>query len=405
MSEFYVQKNPLYNTANRKYVEQFSQQMYATGGTINIKVPSYPAVQRGLAVTPTAIQDLVIPYTITTDDIYNVTRELSVYEEIFNILGKGNALTKDQKQAVVDNYAYPAYQSIAGAVETTAATRLLTTSYLSPIDGIDKLGGINTYSSISQIDTMCEVMKLANDRYLVMNEYDAQTVTDSLQNMFNTSINTNITKNARVGGADKGRLAGFDVYRSTQILPHNAGPEAGNLGITVTNVSSDGSQITLAGVGAFTNVRIKAGDRISIPSVHLVSPVTFTSTPYRLVVTAAQDANGDGAGNVVVTLSYPLMVNGEHQNVDSLPAPSAPAAVFPDYNPNYAYVPSGLSVVPMRLAQIRGADNSTNAGELKVPVNVYIQGLVEGGTNIFRISTLIGIRAFAPYVITVPSKA
>jgi len=403
MSEFYVQTNNVYRTANKKYVKEFKPMGYSTGGTINIKVPSYPLVTRGLTVSPTGVQDLIIPFTITTNDIYNVTRDLNWYEEIFNIVGGGEALTKKNRQEVVDNYGYPAYQAIAGQIEAEASRRLNATAYLSPIDGIEKLGGINTYSSISQLETMAQTMKFAPARFLLMNQYDCRTVTDSLQNMFNPDINGIITKNARVLGKDKGSLAGFDVWRSTEIVQHIAGPEAGNTGITVTNVSADGSQITLAGVGAFTNVRIKQGDRISIPSVHLVSPVTYVSTPFRLVVTAANDALGDGAGNVVVTLSYPLLVSGEHQNVDSLPAMSAPAAVFPSHNNNYAYVESGLSVVPLPLPKIRGAENSENSGELEVPVHAYIQGLVTNGDNVFRISNLTGIRAFAPYVLTLPS--
>lgn len=404
MSEFYVQKNPIFNTSNRKYVEQFSQQMYATGGTINIKVPNYPLVTRGLAVTPTGIQDLTIPFTITANDIYNVTRELSVYEEIFNIIGHGNALTKDQKEAIVDNYAYPAYEAIAGQIEAQAALDLDYTAYYSPIDGIEKLGAVNTYSAISQVDTMADVMKFAKERYLIMNPYDAQRVTDSLQNMFNPMINSNITKTARIGGTDKGRLAGFDVYRSTELQQHIAGPEAGNTGITVTSISADGTTLVLAGVAHLTNARILAGDRISIPSVNLVSNVTYNQSPYRFVGTASANANGDGAGNVTVVLSYPMLVSGEHQNVFTLPANGAPAAIFPSHNLNFAYVPSGISCCPVRLADIRGATNSTNAGDLKVPVHVYIQGAVSSFENVFRISNLTGIRAFAPYIIALPSS-
>lgn len=403
IAEFYVQTNNLYRTANKKYVKEFKPMGYATGGTIQIKVPSYPIVTRGLQVTPTGVQDLIIPFTITTNDIYNVTRDLNFYEEIFDIVGGGESLTSKNRKEVVDNYGYPAYQAIAGQIEAEASRRLNSTAYLSPIDGIEKLGGINTYSAISELETMAQTMKYSPARYLLMNQYDCRTVTDSLQNMFNPDINGIITKNARVLGKDKGSLAGFDVWRSTEIVAQIAGPEAGNTAITVSNVATDGSTITLTGVAAQTSLRIKQGDRISIPSVHIVSPVTYTGTPYRLVVTAANDAFGDGAGNVQVTLSYPLLVSGEHQNVDSLPAIGAPAAVFPSHNNNYAYVESGLSVVPLPLPKIRGAENSENSSELEVPVHCYIQGLVQNGDNIVRISNLTGIRAFAPYILTLPS--
>jgi hypothetical protein len=405
-TEFFIQKSPIINSGNRQYLEEFDQKNYATGGAINVKVPGYPAVQMGLSVTPTGIQDLIIPYVITPDnDLYNVVRELNLFEQRFDILGGDGALTKPMKQAIVDNYAYPAYLSLEGQLETSAAYRLKTTAYLSPIDTIAKLGSLNTYSAISQIDTMAEAMKFANERYLMMNLTDSQLVTDSLQNMFNQMINGNITKTARVGGPDKGRLAGFDVYRSTQLIPHVAGPLALETGITVTNVASDGTTITLSGVGSSTGVLINAGDRISLPNTFLLAPITFDVLGYRLVVTAAAAANGDGAGNVVVTLSYPLMASGEHANVAALPSNGAPAIVFPNYNLNFAYVRSGLSVVPVSLGDIHGATNSETRANNKVPVKTVIQGAVEEFTNVYRTSLMCGIRPFAPYVITIPSLA
>ena len=406
MGEFFIQQNPLWNTSNKKYVEQFSQQMYATGGTINIKIPGTAPVQRGLTNTPSDISDLIIPYNITEEDIYSVTRQLDVYEEIFDILGKGAALTKDSRQAIVDNYAYPAYQAIAGEIENTAAYDFKTTAYMTPVDEVSKLGSVSTYSAIQSLSVMCDVMKLGyTERYLMMNPYDAAQVEASLQPMFNQPINTRITLNARIGSHDKGRLAGFDLMRSTEFRKHTAGPLAGETGIQVASVSTDGTTLVLKNVASVTSKLVNAGDRISIPSVYLVDPILHRAVNYKLVVTAAADANGDGAGNVSVTLSHPLIVAGDHQNVQAMPAPDAAVAVFPDRNINYAYVPSGLSMAALRLPQVRGADNSTNSGDLKFPVNVYIQGLVNDLNNVFRISSLVGIRVFAPYVVELPSRA
>lgn len=403
-TEFFLQKSPIINTANRQHVETFRQNGYATGGSIDVKVPGYPSVQRGLSVTAQDIQDLVIPYVITENDIYNVARNLSVYEEIFDILGGNAALTKVQEKAIVDNYSWPAYQALEADIEIQAAQNLKTTAYLTPIDGIDVLGSINTFPAMSKINMLMNYLKFGTERYFMMNLTDANAVSDSLQNMFNEPINTRITKNALV--AD-GRLAGMDVYQSPDVLPHTAGPLAGVSGITVTNVSSDGTQITLTGVGTSTGVLVKAGDRISIPSVNIVNPITHAVIPFRLVVTAAIDANGLGNNTVVVTLSYPLLASGEHANVASLPANGAPVDVFPSYNMNFAYVPSGLSAVPLPLGDIYGAANSNVKvqGNGGVPVKVVMQGSATAFTNIFRISCLIASRAFAPYVIAVPSLA
>lgn len=406
MTEFYVDGNPLYNTSNRKYVATFSQKTYATGGTVDIKVPAYPTTTYGLAVTPEGIQDLIIPYTITTNDIYNITRELDLYQETFDLLGGTAALTKPQKMAIVDNYAYPAYQSLAAAMELNAATKLSYTAYLSPIDGIEKLGSINTYSDVSALGALMTNLKLDTmERYLMMNVDDANQVFNSLQNMFNESINGNITEERRVGGPEKGRLAGFDLYQSSDMPIHISGPLAGVSGITVSSIDATGTLLTLTGVSNVTSQLVNAGDRISIPSVNLMTSLNQIQLSTRLVVTAALPANGDGAGNVQVTLSYPLMATGEHINVASLPAMGAAVNVFPNYRMNFAYVPSGLSFVPLMLPPIYGATNSDTKGDNKCPVHVYQQGQVSAFTNIFRISALVGIQPFAPYVIAFPSKA
>lgn len=405
-TEFYVQKNPLINSANRQFVGTFKQNGYATGGSIDIKVPGYPTVQRGLAVTAQDIQDLIISYTITENDIYSVPRNLSVYEEIFDILGGEGALTAVQKKAIVDNYAWPAYEALAGETERTAASRLKTTAFISPIDGLDVFGSLNTFSGVNKVTTLMNELKWSNERYFMMNEQDSAAVAESLQNMFNPVINKRITETALVGGPDKGRLAGLDCYHVADLLRHTAGDLAGVSGITFDSISGDGTEITLSNVTATTDTLILAGDRISIPSVYLLNPITFAVLSTRLVVTAAADADGDGAGNVTFVISFPLMASGEHANVSALPSNGAPCDVFPDYKLNFAYVPSGLSAVPLPLGDIYGAKNSnvTIKGNGMVPIKVQLQGSVLDYTNVYRISQLIGIRAFAPYCMAYPTR-
>lgn len=404
---FLEQKNPLYNSANHDYVGTVKQQMYATGGEFNVKIPGYPAVQRGLSNTTTPIQDLLIPYVITENDIYSVTRALDVYEEIFDILEGTKALTADSSKAIVDNYAHPAYMAIAAEIEGTAASRLETTAYYTPIDTVEALASLNTFSAVSAIESMATLLKFPRERCLMMNIRDAQLVSNSLQNMFNTSINDRITKQGWYGGdKDKGNLAGFDCYRATELRQHTAGPlnvKDYNGTITVSSVAADGGSVVLTGVTSTSSKLINAGDKVSFPGTYIVDRIRKLSLPYQLVGVAANDANGDGAGNVTVTLSHPMIISGDQQNVVAFPQNGSTVKIFPDFFTNYAYCKAGLSVIPLRLPMVHGATNSDNSGKLKVPFHVYIQGLVTDLNNVFRIATLIGIKAFAPYVISVPT--
>lgn len=409
--EFFEITSAVYNTANHKYVGDFQQKMYATGGTIEIKIPGSPAAERGLTVTATPIQDLVIPYTITANDIVSVTRNLNSDEFLFNIIPSDKALTTQDEKAIVDNYGFPAYQVLAETVETDCINELLINSYLTPIDGIEKLQPLNNWNAMASINTFATYLNLnRSERYMMMNLQDAQNVAASLQNMFNPTINKKITDSAYVGGsAAKGGLAGMDLYRSEFLFQHVAGPLAGVAGITVSNVSVDGTQVTLTGVPSVTSVLLKKGDMVSIPSVFLVNAVGHNQIPFRLVCKVVADASGDGAGNVVFTVPYPLMASGEHQNVFTLPAPGAPVNVFPTYNPNYMYTPSGLSVVPLKMPPIYGATNSQTSnrsakGGKAFPVHVVMQGAALDLSNNYRTYCLVGKKAFAPYVIAVPSS-
>lgn len=402
-TEFWEQKSPIYNTSNHDYLEMFEQKDYATNGSINIKVPGYPISQRGLVNTPTAIQDLIIPYTITENDIFNVTRELNVYELLFKVLNGDMALTRPVKEAIVDNYAYPAFERLEADVEAELALKLKTNTLYSPIDTIDKLGGVNVYSSISQIDTMMNLLKLSSDRYAMLNEEDAQKVTDSQQNAFNPMRNEKITRTARIGGKENSNFAGFDMWRSPDLPNHEAGPLKDVSGITVQSVSSDGLQITFTGVPSTTGKLINAGDRVSIPAVFWVNRINKTAINYRLTLAAISDANGNGSGQVTMTIAFPLIASGEHANVDSLPASSDEAYFFPDYKPNYAYTMAGISTVPLRLGNIFGAVNSTVTADNKIPVKITLQGAALEFSNIFRTSQLIGTKVVSPYVVAIPS--
>lgn len=410
--ELFEITSALYNSSNHDYVDSFQQKQYATGGSIQIKIPGTPQVQRGLTVTATPIQDLTIPYTITQNDILSVTRNLNSDEYLFNIIPSDKALTKSDEQAIVDNYGFPAYQALSQQLETDCINQLLINSYLTPIDTVQKLQPLNNFASMQAIETMATYLNLKrNERTMMMNMTDAASVSNSLQNMFNTAINTKITNDAYVGGsADKGRLAGMDLFKSEFLMTNIAGPlgESNYQGATISSVSADGTQVTITGVTATTGVLINAGDMISVPSVFLVNEIGHIQIPYRLVLKASAQASGDGAGNVTITLPYPLMASGEHQNVVSLPATDAPVFFFPSYNQNYMYTRSGLSTVPLRMPPIYGAVNSdeqnrsARRGE-SFPMHVVMQGAALELANNYRTYCLIGKKAFAPYVLSVPS--
>jgi hypothetical protein len=406
MTEFNDNLNYIFSTANQDHVEAFEQKSYATNGTINIKVSGYPAVQRGLAVTPSPISDLTIPYTISEEDIYNVTRDINLMSAQFDILGYYSSLTDDQEDAIVDNYAYPMFLSLMADLEAELYYKLKTSAFYSTIDDVDQLGEINNFASVQDIDTFMGQLSLpADQRNAIMNYTDAAKVSNSLQNMFNEGVNTKVTENAWVGGSsDKGNLAGLDIYRSNRFVKHTAGALAGVSGISVANISADGTELTLSGVPSVTSQLINAGDKFQLTGLYWLEPVHKDVLNRQVTVNAAQDANGDGAGNITLTLAYPLLFSGEHANVSATPV-GKDVKVFPNRNVSYSYTKSGLSAVPLMLNDIHGATNQDRTSQQNCKVKVFIQGSVTEGQNIFRASQLVGTKAFTPFIVETPSIA
>ena len=404
--------------------EEFSGQKergYKPADVVSIKIPGYPTSQRGIAVTPEAVTDRVVPYTVSNLDIYNTSYELDIRELSMKVEGGILAFTKDpngdgngnkdidpQAKVYIDNYVVPSALVIKGDLEVTMATKCEQAAFYTPIDRPSKLVPINSYSSISAVDELMNELGFMANRYAIMNNADARGVADSLQNMFNPSINEIITRKARVGGANGGELAGFDLYKSNAIQNTAASPQyilnPTSAGVTVDSVAPDGSTITFAGLGASQTPAITAGTMIAIPTVNLINKVNKKVLETTLVIVAAADADSDAGGLCTVTLSEPLQATGFHQNVDSFPANSDAVEVFPGHRNNYFFVPMGIIANPIPLSEIYGADNSRyNLRGANVDCRTYVQGVVNNGVNSIRMSSLVATLAIPSYLINLIS--
>jgi hypothetical protein len=418
LGTFVKQRCPMLATSYRG-VEEFNDHAgYGVSDIVNIKKPGYPTLQLGVATTAEAIIDAVQPYTVADTDIYNTSYDVNIRKIKMQVVGGRVAFSGDpnfnpdnakeinpQAKTMIDNYIYPSAVTIKGGIETSLATKAKNAAFYTPIDTPAKLGSINSYASISSVEALMEELGFITSRYGMMNTTDSKLVADSLQNMFNETINKDITREARLGGPDKGRLASIDIYRSNVIPIQEEAPQfAVSPTFTVSSVAANGSTITFTGVDAVATVIFNAGSKIAIPSVRLINQVTKKVLETSLVITVAEDAIGDGAGNVLVTLSEPLVAVGMQANVDSLPAAAAPAELFPAHRNNFFYVPMGIIANPIGLGDIVGADNSRYVLRgANVDITCYIQGVVNEGVNTYRMACLCPTLAFPRYLIHLPS--
>lgn len=420
LGTFLAQQSPFMGLSYRG-VDEFamSPKGYKPQDTVNIKIPGYPTSQRGLSVTPEPITDRVVPYTVSNNDIYSTSYDLDIREMTMKVVGGILAFTKDpnrdgngdkginpQAKEYIDNYVTPSGEVILGDMEVTLATKCKNAAFYTPIDVPGKLGTINSYSKISAVNSLMNQLGfMKRNRFAIMNNSDANAVADSLQNRFSEAANTEITKNARLGGPAFGRLANFDIYESNSIPDQAASIQFGvNPDIVVDSVAADGSSITFSGLQVSTVGVINAGTMISIPSVNLFNKITKLSLATKLVVVAAADADSTAGGLCTVILSEPLQATGFHQNVDSFPIVTAPAKLFDAHRNNYFFVPMGIIANPVPLGEIYGADNTRyNLKGANVDCRTYIQGVVNNGVNSIRMSTLVPTLAIPSYLINLPS--
>ncbi len=425
MGTFIKQGCPMLATSYRGISEYSSSPQgvpagFKPGNNVNIKIPGYPSLQLGLSVTPGDITDREIAYPTTDDDIYNVDYAIDMREMRLRVVGGRHAFlgspgdnpaakTETNPNAInyIDNYCYPAYTVIRGGIEKTIGEKANTAAWMTPVDLPSKVKKVDSYPSISAVGALMDKLGWINRRYAVANNDDATNIADSLQNMFNVSINTRITREARIGGPDKGRLAGFDMYTSNSLTTHIAGEQyADSPTFTVQSVTTTNGVTTIvfAGVQSVSSRLFKAGDKIAIPSVKLINKANKVVTNVGLVVSVAQDTNGVGDGTIAVQISAPLYASGMQANVDSLPAASAAAEMFNSHKNNYFYVPKGLIANPISMDPIAGAENSIyHQPQENVIFQTNIQGVNTTGVNNIRYMCFIPTLVVPEYIMWLPS--
>jgi len=389
----------------------------APGQSVEIKLPGYPTVQLGLSVTAEDIVDRIISYLITNNDIYNVTREINFQSIGLNIVGNRAAfisnpyLDPDNKQAMnpqaqqlIDNYAIPAGRVLEAKIETVISEKIRTAAFYTPIDSNSKIQPVDSYAAISNVrKLMNQLGFMKAQRCAFMNNDDYDLVASSLQNMFNQDINKKITNTGEY--MEKG-LADFKFKECNTIAPTPESPQyAANpdsTGVQVASIAADGSTITFSGVISTVSTVFNAGTKISIPAVKPINKITKLSYKTNLVICVKEEALGDGAGNVTVTLSEPLVAVGDQANVNVLPAASDAAEVFQGHNNNYFAIPMGIIANPVPLGVIHSADQS-NYRKDKMAISAYIQGLVQNGVNTYRMSCQMPTLAIPSYLMFLPS--
>ncbi len=396
---------------------------YGVNDVISIKIPGYPAVGRGLAATADPIVDRVVPYIISDNDIYNVSYNVNIREFGMHFVGGKAAFmgspnlnpdsAKDmnpQAKTYIDNYVTPAYQRMNGELEVELSAKCSAVASYCATDDVASLGAVDSFSAISSVTAMMDELGFNFQRFAIMNVTDENKVSNSLQNMYNTTINAVITRENKLSPgtnpSEAGRLARNNVFISNSIAlqescaQYIANPT--NTGVTVSAITEN--SLTLDGVESSTAVLITKGTLISLPANYWINKISRLPSSKKVVVVASEDAVGDGAGKVTIALGMGLIDTGTHKNINAMPIVGDAALVFPGHRKNFFFVPMGIIANSLTLAEIAGADNETYVSNSNnVRIRTAMQGVVSTGLNQLRMSLLCPTLAIPDYMVVLPS--
>lgn len=193
-----------------------------------------------------------------------------------------------------------------------------------------------------------------------------------------------------------GRFAGFENYEHVYAPTHTVGDHGGTplvnggaqavtysaikdtaMGAGVQTLITDGWTASASGL-------LKAGDVFTMAGVNAVNPVSKQDTGRLQTFTVMADADSDGAGNAVLSISPAIIASGAYQTVTAAPADNAEitvktGAAGSSYKQSLLLNPKAISLVtrPLKIASGAGVKTSTKAGN---KVSISCTEWVDGNT-------------------------
>lgn len=375
--------NTFIATANRKYEGLFTDQTYDSGDTVNIRLDNQFLVKRGDTVTAGDVKETSVPLTL--QELYSVPVTYSTID----------LSTKLRANSWMDRVFRPSVRALVSEVNADIASLAETQTYIHAGTPAVAIASFAAIDQLSAILTERGVMPNQN-WYCNLNPRDSSSLKSSLQNSFNTTLNTEISLRSQLG-----RLSSFDMMVDQSIAVHT--PDTTAIGApTLKTAFSDGdTTIAISGLTVSTTGIFKAGDVLSVASVQSVNRVTRQSTGQDMQFVVTADANSDGAGDATVSISPTIITatTNPNRNVTGIGTVGAVITVNGDnaarlpHKINLAYTASALHVVTPPLAPLDAPESSVFK-DPKTGLSLRVSKTAEvlNNKNVLRIDLLTGYR-------------
>lgn len=334
-------------TASRNLEERFGELEFATGQTLNYRLEQRWLGGEGASATPEGLVQIVRPLSITKQ--FHTLVDYTGFELTFN-------RARDEPYLEMANG--PRAKRLANMTEEFIANSFQKQTYLA----VGTPGVPVDFNTILSADTLATEMAIPEDgkRYGGMPPRVAQSLSNDLYSVFNSTVNTGALMDGFVG-----HLSGFDLFKTNFLTRQIAGAgEAGGtpptgfkLGGTVTGGPvASGNSISVTGVVPNTIV-FREGDIIEVDEdyeVFLVNPLTYEPLQQRAQFVVTQDILSSGGGTATITVSPEIVVSGSQQNISQAIPNGAQLLLRDSHNVSTFYHSQAVVFAAPPLKTLRG---------------------------------------------------
>jgi hypothetical protein len=386
--------------ANRNLEGDFKGLKYATGQTINYRLEErYLGGDGATAVSEARVQ-IVRPLTI--DQQFNTMVEFSGFELTFD---------RARDQPYLDMMLNPRAKRLANKVEQFIATtnfqKQVYQAYGTPGVAIDQ-------NTVFQTDAYMTELGIPEDgnRYWANSPSVSATLTNSLYNVFNMTVNRGALLDGFIG-----HLSGFDFFKSNFVQRQIAGvgqaggspPTGYKLGGVVTGGPvSSGSSLSVSGLVASQADAFNEGDIITVApasDVFMVNPLTYEPLAQTAQFVVTAQVASDGGGLATIPISPAIVVSGARQNISAAIPNGAQLYLADDHNVSLAFHNQAVVFAAPPIKELKGGVEAvTSYSDLYKMAMTYSLGAdIRNYVQLDRIDIICGVAINPEFAVTVMS--
>jgi hypothetical protein len=269
-------------------------------------------------------------------------------------------------------------------------------------------------NTVFQTDAYMTELAIPEDgnRYWANSPSVSATLTNSLYNVFNMTVNRGALLDGFIG-----HLSGFDFFKSNFVQRQISGvgeaggspPTGYKLGGVVTNGPiTGGSTIEVSGLVASQADAFNEGDIITVApaaEVFMVNPLTYEPLAQTAQFVVTAQVASDGGGLASIPVSPTIVVSGARQNISAAIPDGAQLYLADDHNVSLAFHNQAIVFAAPPIKELKGGVEAiTSYSDLYKMAMTYSLGAdIRNYIQLDRIDVICGVAINPEFAVTVMS--